>query len=63
MLECIPGRAGGLGLDRFVDGTVAVRDGLAVGPDRPGFGYRLDWAAIRYLAGGGAPAMITHGGR
>jgi L-alanine-DL-glutamate epimerase-like enolase superfamily enzyme len=61
LVECVLGATGGFGLDRFVEGTAEVRDGVVVGPDRPGFGYRLDWAAIRELAG--APAFLARAGR
>ena len=36
----------GFGLDRFLAEPLAIRDGIAVAPDRPGHGVDLDWAAL-----------------
>ena len=35
--------AHGFGLDRYTTGPVAIRDGWAIAPDRPGHGVEFDW--------------------
>lgn len=49
----LPG-GGGFGLERFVDGALHVGDELVRAPATPGFGFQLDWAALRSLSDGPA---------
>jgi L-alanine-DL-glutamate epimerase-like enolase superfamily enzyme len=36
----------GFGLERYLAHPLAITDGLATAPDRPGHGVELDWAAL-----------------
>lgn len=47
----VPG-TGGFGLETFVDGALTVGRQLAATPTAPGFGYTLDWDALRGRADG-----------
>jgi L-alanine-DL-glutamate epimerase-like enolase superfamily enzyme len=42
--------AHGFGLDRFLAHPLAIADGVAIAPERPGHGVALDWAALAPLA-------------
>jgi L-alanine-DL-glutamate epimerase-like enolase superfamily enzyme len=62
LLAAAPNRsyleAHGFGLDRFIAEPLAIRDGLAIAPDRPGHGIEFDWAAlaaVRVAAAGSPP--------
>src|SRR4051812_26295345 len=50
LLAAAPNRsyleAHGFGLDRFIAEPLAIRDGLAVAPDRPGHGIEFDWKSL-----------------
>jgi L-alanine-DL-glutamate epimerase-like enolase superfamily enzyme len=50
LLAAAPNRsyleAHGFGLDRFIEHPLAIADGLAVAPDRPGHGIAFDWTAL-----------------
>jgi L-alanine-DL-glutamate epimerase-like enolase superfamily enzyme len=50
LLAAVPNRsyleAHGFGLDRFIAQPLAIEDGFAVAPDRPGHGVELDWKAL-----------------
>ncbi len=39
----------GFGLERFMAEPLAIRDGVAVAPDRPGHGVELDWKGLEPL--------------
>jgi L-alanine-DL-glutamate epimerase-like enolase superfamily enzyme len=39
----------GFGLERFMAAPLAIRDGVAEAPDRPGHGVTLDWKALEPL--------------
>ncbi len=39
----------GFGLERFIAHPLAIHDGLAQAPDRPGHGVELDWDALEKL--------------
>jgi L-alanine-DL-glutamate epimerase-like enolase superfamily enzyme len=41
--------AHGFGLERFLAHPLAIREGLAVAPDRPGHGVELDWQGLELL--------------
>ncbi len=36
----------GFGLDRYIEAPIAIADGNAIAPDRPGHGVAFDWAAL-----------------
>jgi L-alanine-DL-glutamate epimerase-like enolase superfamily enzyme len=40
----------GFGLDRCIAEPLAIREGRAIAPDRPGHGVRFDWQALGKLA-------------
>jgi L-alanine-DL-glutamate epimerase-like enolase superfamily enzyme len=40
----------GFGLDRYIAEPLAIREGRAIAPDRPGHGVRFDWQALGKLA-------------
>ncbi|MDQ2801695.1 MAG: uroporphyrinogen decarboxylase, partial [Pseudomonadota bacterium] len=50
LLAAAPNRsfleAHGFGLDRYIAEPLAIRDGFAVAPDRPGHGIAFDWAGL-----------------
>jgi L-alanine-DL-glutamate epimerase-like enolase superfamily enzyme len=50
LLAAVPNRsyleAHGFGLDRFIAEPLAIEDGMAVAPDRPGHGIEFDWKAL-----------------
>jgi L-alanine-DL-glutamate epimerase-like enolase superfamily enzyme len=50
LLAAVPNRSylevHGFGLERFVEQPLALEDGFALAPERPGHGVRLDWAAL-----------------
>jgi L-alanine-DL-glutamate epimerase-like enolase superfamily enzyme len=50
LLAACPNRsyleAHGFGLDRYIAEPLAIRDGNALAPDRPGHGIRFDWTAL-----------------
>jgi L-alanine-DL-glutamate epimerase-like enolase superfamily enzyme len=50
LLAAAPNRsyleAHGFGLDRFIAEPLAIEDGLAIAPDRPGHGVEFDWKAL-----------------
>ena len=54
LLAAAPNRsyleAHGFGLERYLAEPLAIRDGLAHAPERPGHGVALDWDALRALA-------------
>jgi L-alanine-DL-glutamate epimerase-like enolase superfamily enzyme len=39
----------GFGLERFMAKPLAIRDGKAIAPERPGHGVELDWQALEAL--------------
>ena len=39
----------GFGLERFMAEPLAIRDGKAIAPERPGHGVELDWQALEAL--------------
>ena len=39
----------GFGLERFIAEPLAIRDGLATAPDRPGHGVEFDWKGLEPL--------------
>jgi L-alanine-DL-glutamate epimerase-like enolase superfamily enzyme len=39
----------GFGLERFIEQPLAIEDGFALAPDRPGHGVSLDWAELDRL--------------
>lgn len=39
----------GFGLERFIEQPLAIEEGLALAPDRPGHGVSLDWAELERL--------------
>jgi L-alanine-DL-glutamate epimerase-like enolase superfamily enzyme len=39
----------GFGLDRFIEQPLAIEDGFATAPDRPGHGVSLDWTELERL--------------
>jgi L-alanine-DL-glutamate epimerase-like enolase superfamily enzyme len=41
----------GFGLDRYIAEPLAIRDGKAIAPERPGHGVAFDWAALEKLKG------------
>jgi L-alanine-DL-glutamate epimerase-like enolase superfamily enzyme len=50
LLAACPNRsfleAHGFGLDRYIAEPLAIRDGFALAPDRPGHGLEFDWRAL-----------------
>ena len=50
MLAACPSRsyleAHGFGLDAYIGEPLAIEDGMAVAPDRPGHGVEFDWAGL-----------------
>jgi L-alanine-DL-glutamate epimerase-like enolase superfamily enzyme len=54
LLAACPNRsyleAHGFGLDRYIAEPLALRDGAAVAPDRPGHGISFDWAGLAEVA-------------
>ncbi|HYF59272.1 MAG TPA: mandelate racemase/muconate lactonizing enzyme family protein [Burkholderiaceae bacterium] len=50
LLAAAPNRsyleAHGFGLDRYVAEPLAIRDGVAIAPSRPGHGIEFDWAGL-----------------
>ena len=50
LLAAAPNRsyleAHGFGLDRFIAEPLAIQDGLAIAPDRPGHGVEFDWKGL-----------------
>ncbi len=50
LLAACPNRsyleAHGFGLDRYIADPMALVDGCAVAPDRPGHGIRFDWKGL-----------------
>src|SRR3954468_709729 len=50
LLAAAPNRsyleAHGFGLDRFIAEPLAIRDGFALAPDRPGHGIEFDWKGL-----------------
>jgi L-alanine-DL-glutamate epimerase-like enolase superfamily enzyme len=50
LLAAVPNRsyleAHGFGLDRFIGEPLAIREGLAIAPDRPGHGIEFDWKGL-----------------
>jgi L-alanine-DL-glutamate epimerase-like enolase superfamily enzyme len=50
LLAAVPNRsfleAHGFGLDAYIETPLALRDGCAVAPERPGHGVAFDWAAL-----------------
>ena len=53
LLAACPNRswleAHGFGLERYVDEPLAIADGCAVAPDRPGHGVAFDWQALEAI--------------
>jgi L-alanine-DL-glutamate epimerase-like enolase superfamily enzyme len=53
LLAAVPNRsyleAHGFGLDRYLAHPLAIVDGHAVAPDRPGHGVEFDWEALEPL--------------
>lgn len=53
LLAAVPNRAyleaHGFGLDRYIAQPLAIVDGNAIAPDRPGHGVAFDWAALQAL--------------
>jgi L-alanine-DL-glutamate epimerase-like enolase superfamily enzyme len=53
LLAACPNRsfleAHGFGLDRYIAEPLAIVDGFALAPDRPGHGIRFDWAGLATL--------------
>jgi L-alanine-DL-glutamate epimerase-like enolase superfamily enzyme len=50
LLAAVPNRSylevHGFGLERFIEQPLALADGFALAPERPGHGVSLDWAAL-----------------
>ena len=44
--------AHGFGLDKYIAEPLAIRDGKAVAPERPGHGVAFDWAGLEALRAG-----------
>jgi L-alanine-DL-glutamate epimerase-like enolase superfamily enzyme len=44
--------AHGFGLERFMAEPLALDDGKAIAPERPGHGVELDWPALEALRAG-----------
>ena len=42
----------GFGLERFIAEPLAIRDGLATAPDRPGHGVEFDWKGLEAVRAG-----------
>ncbi len=42
----------GFGLERFIAEPLAIRDGVATAPDRPGHGVEFDWKGLQPLRAG-----------
>ena len=53
LLAACPNRsyleAHGFGLDRYIAEPLAIRDGFALAPDRPGHGITFDWQALETI--------------
>ncbi|HWT32058.1 MAG TPA: enolase C-terminal domain-like protein, partial [Propylenella sp.] len=53
LLAAVPNRsfleAHGFGLDRFIAAPLAIEDGVAIAPDRPGHGIEFDWAGLEAI--------------
>lgn len=53
LLAACPNRsyleAHGFGLDRYIDAPLAIRDGKAIAPDRPGHGISFDWKGLEAI--------------
>jgi L-alanine-DL-glutamate epimerase-like enolase superfamily enzyme len=53
LLAAVPNRsyleAHGFGLDRFIAEPLAIDDGVAIAPDRPGHGIEFDWAGLEAI--------------
>jgi L-alanine-DL-glutamate epimerase-like enolase superfamily enzyme len=54
LLAACPNRsyleAHGFGLDRYIEHQIALEDGMALAPTRPGHGVNFDWKALAQLA-------------
>ncbi len=54
LLAAAPNRsfleAHGFGLDSYIAAPLAIRDGFAIAPERPGHGVDFDWAALGTVA-------------
>jgi L-alanine-DL-glutamate epimerase-like enolase superfamily enzyme len=50
LLAALPNRsyleAHGFGLDRYLAEPLAIEDGFALAPDRPGHGIEFDWLGL-----------------
>ena len=57
LLAACPNRsyleAHGFGLDRYIADPLAIEDGVALAPDRPGHGIAFDWAGLAEVAARG----------
>ncbi|NNM72206.1 mandelate racemase/muconate lactonizing enzyme family protein [Enterovirga aerilata] len=55
LLAACPNRsyleAHGFGLDRYIADPLAIRDGFALAPDRPGHGIQFDWDGLDRIRG------------
>ena len=56
LLAACPNRfyleAHGFGLERYIEHPLAIEDGLAIAPSRPGHGIGFDWKGLGKLAAG-----------